>query len=82
MKVLQCTVLLLTVGFALAQPLETGTVPNDQYTAAPAPPPLGSEGWLTGRSTFFDGSENFKNAYIARCSNIAAATAPPLMLQS
>lgn len=73
MKVLRCTILLLTVGVALAQPLERGTVPNDQYTAAPAPPPLGSEGWLTGRSTFFDGSDSFKNAYLARYSGLAAA---------
>lgn len=73
MKVLRCTILLLTAGIALAQPLERGTVPNDKYTAAPAPPPLGSEGWLTGRSTFFDGSDSFKNAYLARCANIAPA---------
>lgn len=73
MKVLCCTVLLLTLGLALAQPVERGTVPNDQYTAAPAPPPLGSEGWLTGRSTFFDGSDSFKNAYLARYSNTVAA---------
>ena len=82
MKVLLCTTLLLTAGIALAQPLETGTVPNDKYTAAPAPPPLGSEGWLTGRSTFFDGSDSFKNAYLARCANIAPADFSLLMLQS
>ena len=63
-----CTLLLLAATMALAQPLEQGTVPNDQYTAAPAPPPLGTDGWRTGRSTFFDGSDTFKNAYLARYS--------------
>lgn len=58
---------LLALGFASAQyPLEQGIVPNDQYTAAPAAAPLGTDGWRTGRSTFFDGSDTFKNAYIAR----------------
>lgn len=64
--IMRCTVLLLTVGIILAQPLDQGTVPNDEFTAAPAPAPLDSEGWRTGRSTFFDGSESFKNAYLAR----------------
>ena len=50
----------------LAQPLEVGTVPSDQYTAAPAPALYGTEGWRTGRSTFFDGSDPFKEAYLAR----------------
>ena len=60
-------VLFLAVGFVAAQyPLEQGIVPNDQYTAAPAPAPLASEGWRTGRSTFFDGAPAFVNAYIAR----------------
>ena len=59
--------ILLALGFVNAQyPLEQGIVPNDQYTAAPAAPPLGTDGWRTGRSTFFDGSDTFKNAYIAR----------------
>ena len=62
--------ILLALGFASAQfPLEQGIVPNDQYTAAPAAPPLGTDGWRTGRSTFFDGSDTFKNAYIARYIN-------------
>jgi hypothetical protein len=61
---------LLALGFASAQyPLEQGIVPNDQYTAAPAAAPLGTDGWRTGRSTFFDGSDTFKNAYIARYIN-------------
>ena len=67
MKIVLCTILLLTVGITFAQPLQQGTVPNSQYTAAPAPAPLGSQGWRTGRSTFFDGSDSFKNAYLARC---------------
>ncbi|KAL0044907.1 hypothetical protein WJX82_001789 [Trebouxia sp. C0006] len=59
--------ILLALGFVSAQyPLEQGIVPNDQYTAAPAAAPLGTDGWRTGRSTFFDGSDTFKNAYIAR----------------
>ena len=58
---------LLAVTTVAAQyPLEQGTVPNDQYTAAPTAAPLGTEGWRTGRSTFFDGSANFVDAYIAR----------------
>ena len=62
--------ILLALGFASAQyPLEQGIVPNDQYTAAPAAAPLGTDGWRTGRSTFFDGSDTFKNAYIARYIN-------------
>lgn len=64
--IMRCTILLLTIGITLSQPLEQGTVPNSKFTAAPAPAPLGAEGWRTGRSTFFDGSENFKNAYLAR----------------
>ena len=61
---------MLALGFASAQyPLEQGIVPNDQYTAAPAAAPLGTDGWRTGRSTFFDGSDTFKNAYIARYIN-------------
>ena len=62
--------ILLALGFASAQyPLEQGIVPNDQYTAAPVAAPLGTDGWRTGRSTFFDGSDTFKNAYIARYIN-------------
>ena len=60
---------------ALAQPLEVGTVPSDQYTAAPAPAPYGTEGWRTGRSTFFDGSDSFKEAYLARSAQLRAADA-------
>ena len=58
---------LVLLGCAAAQyPLEVGLVPNDQYTASPAPAPYGAQGWKTGRSTFFDGSDAFKNAYLAR----------------
>lgn len=58
---------LLLIGCAAAQyPLEVGLVPNDQYTADAAPAPYGTEGWRTGRSTFFDGSDQFKSAYLAR----------------
>ena len=58
---------LLLIGCAAAQyPLEVGLVPNDQYTADAAPAPYGTEGWRTGRSTFFDGSTQFKNAYLTR----------------
>lgn len=70
MQVLRCTILLVAVGLVLTQPLQQGTVPNDQYTAPPSPQPLGSEGWRTGRSTFFDGSDSFKNAYLARYSTL------------
>lgn len=68
MQFLRCTILLVAVGLVLTQPLQQGTVPNDEYTAPPSPQPLGSEGWRTGRSTFFDGSDSFKNAYLARYS--------------
>ena len=68
MQVLRCTILLVAVGLVFTQPLQQGTVPNNEYTAPPSPQPLGSEGWRTGRSTFFDGSDSFKNAYIARYS--------------
>ena len=63
----QAAILLLFIGSAAAQyPLEQGIVPNDQYTASPVPGALGTEGWRTGRSTFFDGAPAFVNAYIAR----------------
>lgn len=69
---------LLALGSVIAQyPLEQGIVPNDQYTAAPAAAPLGAEGWRTGRSTFFDGSDTFKNAYIARYTPMSALSAVP-----
>ena len=61
---------LVLLGCAAAQyPLEVGLVPNDQYTASPAPAPYGAQGWKTGRSTFFDGSDAFKNAYLARSAD-------------
>lgn len=69
---------LLALGSVIAQyPLEQGIVPNDQYTAAPAAAPLGAQGWRTGRSTFFDGSDTFKNAYIARYMLMSALIAVP-----